>query len=83
MPVRFFRKNAIKQIGSTHHDAEVHLVHLRRDSETHLLVLGVLIDAAEYGDNKQVQHCPVVHSSLYQITSQVYNAAIFFADGVF
>lgn len=44
----------IFQIGSTHHDAEVHLVHLKEGTDDQLLVIGVLIDASSHGDNEQV-----------------------------
>ena len=59
-PSVFFLANSLqlqkmKQIGSTHHDAEVHLVHLEDGTDSSLLVVGILIDSSEYGDNEEVR----------------------------
>ncbi|CAM9239789.1 unnamed protein product [Sphacelaria rigidula] len=42
------------RIGSTHHDAEVHLVHLQDGTDSSLLVVGILIDSSLYGDNGEI-----------------------------
>lgn len=43
------------QIGSTHHDAEVHIVHVRENTDDELLVVGILIDGSGHGDNEEVR----------------------------
>lgn len=43
------------QIGGAHHDAEIHLVHVKEGTDDELLVIGVLLDASEYGTNVVVR----------------------------
>lgn len=43
------------QIGSAHHDGEIHIVHTRVDSNDELLVIGVLMDASGHGGNMEVR----------------------------
>lgn len=42
------------QIGGSEHDAEIHWVHAKQDSEDDLLVVGVLLDASNYASNMEV-----------------------------
>ena len=63
-----------EQIAGSLHDAELHLVHTREDSdgtESELLVVGVLLDANEHGWNVGVSlraiHYGTYNGGEYQI----------------
>jgi len=43
------------QIGGSLHSAEIHWVHARNGTDDDLLVVGVLMDAIEYGTNVEVR----------------------------
>lgn len=43
-----------RQNGGALHDAEIHLVHVRKGTKDNLLVVGVMLDASTYGLNSVV-----------------------------
>ncbi|CAM9864622.1 unnamed protein product, partial [Sphacelaria rigidula] len=43
------------QVGSSHHDAEIHLVHLEDGTDDEYLVVGIFFDASLYGSNEEIE----------------------------
>lgn len=44
-----------EQMGGSCHDAEVHMVHVKQGTDDELLVVGILMDATDFGENIEVR----------------------------